>query len=117
MSWPAWRRDGRDPDYRFTLANERTFLAWVRTAMAVLAGGVVLAQFADRLRPHGVLVSLSVALSILSGALCVMAYRHWRGNEIAMRQGQALPAPLAVPLIGGGMLLASVAIAGLMLWN
>lgn len=39
MPEPAWRNEGTEPDYRFTLANERTFLAWIRTALALLAGG------------------------------------------------------------------------------
>jgi putative membrane protein len=39
-----WQRVGKDPDYRFTLANERTFLARIRTALAILAGSVVLHQ-------------------------------------------------------------------------
>ncbi|NGX96714.1 MAG: DUF202 domain-containing protein, partial [Candidatus Afipia apatlaquensis] len=34
MNRPAWQREGREPDYRFSLANERTFLAWIRTALA-----------------------------------------------------------------------------------
>ena len=46
MPEPAWRHEGTEPDYRFTLANERTFLAWIRTALALLAGGVLLHQFA-----------------------------------------------------------------------
>ena len=46
---PGWRRLGEEPDYRFTLANERTFLAWIRTALAVLAAGVLLEQFAAKL--------------------------------------------------------------------
>jgi hypothetical protein len=29
--------DGAEPDPRFTLANERTFLAWIRTALALIA--------------------------------------------------------------------------------
>ena len=44
MRGPSWRRDGQEPDYRFSLANERTFLAWIRTALALLAGGVLLDQ-------------------------------------------------------------------------
>lgn len=31
-----WSRQGEEPDYRLTLANERTFLAWIRTALAIL---------------------------------------------------------------------------------
>lgn len=46
---PKWRLEGEDPDYRFSLANERTFLAWMRTALAILAAGVLLDQFSVKL--------------------------------------------------------------------
>ena len=42
MATPEWRRQGTEPDYRFSLANERTFLAWIRTVLAVLASAVLL---------------------------------------------------------------------------
>jgi putative membrane protein len=45
MPGPAWRHEGTEPDSRFTLADERTFLAWIRTALALLSGGVLLHQF------------------------------------------------------------------------
>lgn len=112
---PKWRREGSDPDYRFSLANERTFLAWVRTSMALLAGGVVLEQFADRLGSRSVLTGLASALAVLSAVLCGAAYRHWRANEIAMRHGHALPASFAIPLLAGMGLLASTVIAVLVI--
>ena len=37
---------GREPDPRFSLANERTFLAWIRTALTLLGGGVAIEAFA-----------------------------------------------------------------------
>ena len=33
-------RDGQEPDPRFSLANERTFLAWIRTALALAAAAI-----------------------------------------------------------------------------
>ena len=48
------REDGRaapefEPDYRFTLANERTFLAWERTALGLLAAAVAVVQLVPEL--------------------------------------------------------------------
>jgi hypothetical protein len=45
---PESTDDEQEPDYRFTLANERTFLAWIRTALALIAGGVAVAQLVRR---------------------------------------------------------------------
>jgi putative membrane protein len=81
-------REGQGPDYRFSLANERTFLAWIRTALSLLAGGLVLDQFATRLRPHALVVANAVGPTVLSMLLCGMAYLRWRDNEIAMRHAR-----------------------------
>lgn len=94
MSQPRWRQEGEEPDYRFTLANERTFLAWIRTALATLAIGVLLDQFSTRLQPHAVVAMLALALCLLSGVMCLFAYRRWRGIEIAMRHKRALPSSI-----------------------
>lgn len=90
-SAPAWRRVGREPDYRFTLANERTFLAWIRTALALVAGGVLLVQFSTQLRPRSVLVALACGLCVLSMFIAATAYTRWKRNEIAMRHAEPLP--------------------------
>ena len=111
MSWnPRWRREGHEPDYRFSLANERTFLAWIRTALALLAGGVVLEQFATRLGPHGLVVALATGLATLSAVLCGLAYLRWRDNEIAMRHSRPLPGSLAIPLVAAGLVAVSALI-------
>lgn len=99
MREPQWRQEGEEPDYRFSLANERTFLAWIRTALALLAGGVLLEQFSTKLGPHIVVVALAVVLGVLAALLCAMAYVRWRANEIAMRHTRRLPGTLAIPLI------------------
>ncbi|MCC6195308.1 MAG: DUF202 domain-containing protein [Burkholderiales bacterium] len=115
MREPRWRQEGQEPDYRFSLANERTFLAWIRTALALLAGGVLLDEFATRLGPPVVLVMLAIALTVLSAALCGAAYMRWRGNEIAMRHARPLPAGFAVPLLAASMLAVAVVVAFLLL--
>jgi putative membrane protein len=88
---PRWVYDaGQEPDPRFTLANERTFLAWVRTALAMFAGGVALHALdvptTDWLR------ALLVVLLIGIGALvCVFALVRWARVERAMRLHEPLP--------------------------
>ena len=106
---------GTEPDARFSLANERTFLAWIRTALALLAGGVLLDQFSTRLAPHGVVLAVSIALGALAAVLCGLAYARWRANEIAMRHGRRLPGTVAIPLLAGSTLVVAALIAFLML--
>lgn len=99
MRTPSWRLSGREPDYRFSLANERTFLAWIRTALSLLAGGVLLEQFATKLEPRIVVIGLAIGLAVLSSILCAVAYLRWKANEIAMRHDRPLPNPIAIPLL------------------
>lgn len=91
MSKPHWSEQGQEPDYRFTLANERTFLAWIRTTLAILALGVLLHQFSTKLTPQLVITALTIGLCSLSCALCVLAYLRWRNIELAMRLNRPLP--------------------------
>jgi putative membrane protein len=98
--------EGKDPDYRFSLANERTFLAWIRTALALLAGGILLHQFVTDVEPRWINAVASSGLAIVASILSWGAYRHWRMNEIAMRCNRPLPRSWLMPLL-------SVAIVGL----
>ncbi len=88
---PRWVYDsGQEPDPRFTLANERTFLAWVRTALAMLAGGVALQALAVPATAW-VRTVLVVGLIGLGGAVCGLAYVRWARVERAMRRHEPLP--------------------------
>jgi len=100
-------------DYRFLLANERTFLAWVRTALALLAGGVLLEQFATKLEPRVIIVGLAIGLAALSTVLCTVAYVRWKANEIAMRHARALPSTVAIPMLAAIAALISGIIAAI----
>jgi putative membrane protein len=111
MRPPSWRLSGREPDYRFSLANERTFLAWIRTALSLLAGGVLLEQFATRLEPRLVVVGLAIGLAALSTVLCGVAYFRWKANEIAMRHDRPLPRAFAIPLLALAAAIVSAIIA------
>lgn len=114
MREPKWRGVGEDPDYRFSLANERTFLAWIRTALALLAAGVLLEQFSTGLGPRVVVVVLAVVLGLLAAGLSAMAYFRWRANEIAMRSGGRLPGTLAISLIAAGLLVVAAVVTVLL---
>ncbi|MFD5553333.1 YidH family protein [Streptomyces sp. NPDC127068] len=82
--------EGDTPDYRFSLANERTFLAWLRTALALIGGGFAVDQFLPDLR-WGWRVGLALAL-LGAGVLCALrAVNHWVRCERAMRRGEDLP--------------------------
>ena len=81
----------REPDYRFTLANERTFLAWIRTALGLLAGGVAVRQLVPRFSTPGATVTLAVACVSLAAILAAASYPRWRRIQRAMRVGAPLP--------------------------
>ncbi|MET9141033.1 YidH family protein [Streptomyces parvulus] len=102
------REEGRTPDYRFSLANERTFLAWLRTALALIGGGFAVDQFLPHLRGSW-RVGLALAL-LASGVLCSLrAVNHWVRCERAMRRGEDLPASRFPALLG--LVVAVVAVA------
>lgn len=82
------RSEGTTPDYRFSLANERTFLAWLRTALALVGGGLAVAQF---LPGHRLRLVIAVSLFALGGLVALRAVDHWSRSERAMRLGEALP--------------------------
>ncbi len=84
--------EGTEPDPRFTFANERTFLAWSRTALALVVAGLGIVQL---LPPFpGVPIGrhlLGVPLIVLGAVLAVAAYAEWIRNQRALRHGQPLP--------------------------
>jgi putative membrane protein len=89
---PSWREQGTDPDYRFTLANERTFLAWSRTALALLAAALAVLQLVTVVgRP--LRIALAVVLVLGSAGLAVTAFLEWRQREYRLR----LELPFAQP--------------------
>jgi putative membrane protein len=105
------RRVGSDPDYRFTLANERTFLSWVRTALALAAGGLAAVTILDDFPGEEV---LGIALLALSFVTAATAYRRWALNERAMRLDEPLP-PSRLPMfMAVGVALVAVAAAVLL---
>lgn len=81
---------GTEPDVRFSLANERTFLAWVRTALALIAGGVALEVLGLDLHPI-LRLAASLTLVVAGIATPLAAWFDWAHAERAMRREEPLP--------------------------
>lgn len=122
--WRALRRwfdptdagEGTAPDYRFSLANERTFLAWIRTGLALVGGGLAVAAFVPQLRVAYLRETIAVSLVLLGGAVAVRAVDHWARCERAMRLGRPLPpshfpAVLAITIGLGSLALLTAIVA------
>ena len=86
----------QEVDYRFTLANERTFLAWVRTSLAFVAGGIAVSELVSG--RHLLREVLALLLVACGGLGAVLAYRRWRSVETTMRAGDPLP-PSPLPRV------------------
>ena len=104
------RELGSDPDPRFTFANERTFLAWNRTALALIGAGLAAGEL---LRFDSEAVRLLVALPaiVLGGALAATSHRRWAANERALRLGEPLPAVGPPRALSLGLAALAVAVA------
>jgi putative membrane protein len=96
--------------YTSILANERTFLAWIRTSLGLVAGGVALDQFVAV--DHGSIVVGVIAFSVITlGAIvAVLGVIEWRRTRIAMAGGTPIPTTRIVPLLGLAVMIAAVAI-------
>lgn len=85
-----------EPDYRFTLANERTFLAWIRTGMTLLAASIVLGEFLRSADGHTNQIALriiSITCVLSATTLALNAYFRWDRVQHAMSRNQPLPRP------------------------
>jgi putative membrane protein len=100
-----WRlyEEGEDPDYRWSLANERTFLAWIRTSLALLAGGIAVIQLVPAFGSPGARQGLGIALIVLGTVLAGVAHRRWWRAERAMRHRRQLHGTILVPLLAYGL--------------
>jgi len=99
---------GRDPDPRFSLANERTLLAWLRTALGLVVTGVAVIALTEFVEPLW-LVDVVAGTAFVAGATtALVGWRQWVRAERAMRRGQPLPSP-----IGGVVVLAAILLLAL----
>ena len=89
---------GREPDYRFTLANERTFLAWLRTALALDAAGIAVVHLLPELLVPGLRELAGVSLVVLGAVVAGGSYSRWGRYQQALRAGRPLP-PSRLPAV------------------
>jgi putative membrane protein len=107
---------GSDPDPRFTLANERTFLAWIRTSLALLAGGIALEGFVGDAVGIGIRRAVAAALLVTGAGLAATAFVRWLHSERALREGRSLPALAVAPVLAGVVVVCGlVLLAGMLL--
>ncbi len=86
---PGLEKVGSEPDPRFTFANERTFLAWARTGLALIGGGLVAAQVLH-FGLGGAHLIVAIPAIALGGLIGIASYLRWEANERAMRLGKPL---------------------------
>ena len=108
---PAASRE-HEPDVRFTYANERTFLAWNRTALALIATGVAATQLLPKLQVEFGRRLLGLPLIALGAVVAAESLRQWYANQRAMRRGDPLPrSRMPYVLTVGVVVVAAIAVA------
>ncbi|MCW2649590.1 MAG: putative transrane protein [Mycobacterium sp.] len=105
----------RDVDYRFTLANERTFLAWQRTALGLLAASVAIIQLVPELGIPGGRHVLGTLLAVLATLTAGMGLLRWEQVDRAMRRGKPLPRHPTPIYLGVGLIVIGVLILAFVL--
>jgi putative membrane protein len=92
MNNPETSPRGKAADH---LANERTFLAWIRTAIAVMAFGFVVVKFSLFVKQLAIIFSekpivvpargysslIGILLVALGGLICLLSYLQFKKNE------------------------------------
>lgn len=104
-------RGTSDVDYRFLLANERTFLAWMRTALALIAGGVALDQFVVVAGARDLVTVLGIFAIVLGGIVAVLGMVQWRRADRAMRTATRMDSSSTVMILGSILALFALTIA------
>ncbi len=104
---PGSSAESAPTDPRVLLANERTFLAWMRTSLALLAAAAAVTAVD---LPMSLIVqrTLSVALAVIALVTMAAGWHSWRRREEALHRRQELPPSIAATLLVTGMFLVSL---------
>lgn len=109
MGWVTrLRAEGAEPDPRFSFANERTFLAWVRTALAVMASGIALETFGPEFGLGFLRPTLAGVLVAIGTVIAANSFHRWLNAERALRGNRPLPAPGLAPFLAYGVAVVAV---------
>jgi inner membrane protein YidH len=108
---------GTEPDPRASLANERTALAGLRTALGLVAAGVGLAALAHLTESSDWFRLVALVLCLLGAWLAGSTLWQWAGVERALRQGEPLPAPIALPPLAVALAVVAIALVVVLAWN
>ncbi len=85
------REIGSDPEPRTSFANERTFLAWIRTSLAMVVAGLAIIQLLPEFSvPFGRRI-IGLPLIVLGFLMAVGSHRRWERNERALRLREGIP--------------------------
>lgn len=106
-----------EPDYRFTLANERTLLAYLRTALALDAAGLAAVQFLTDIGSHLFRTVIGVLLALTGSAAAGGGYLRWRSVQRAMVQARPLPSASIALLVAGVVAVASIVSAVVLIFR
>jgi putative membrane protein len=104
-----------EPDYRFSLANERTFLAWIRTALALLAGAVAVVTLLPEFGFPGARHIVSAVLALAGTAVALASMRRWRLAEQAIRANLPLPGSKLPSILAVGIAVLTLAMVTILL--
>ena len=113
---PGSAGPGHEPDARYTFANERTFLAWIRTALALVAAGLAIVTLLPPF--HGIRWgrhAIGIPLILLGAVVAARSYQEWAVNQRAMRRGEPLRHSRLPQLLAVVIALVAVAAAALAL--
>lgn len=108
-----WPTEGEEPDPRWSLANERTLLAYERTSVGLVVAGLAVAGSRSIADAPAWLAAIGLPLIALGGAVALLGRRRFINAQRAMRTGAPLPAPRVAALLPLGV--AAVALGGLVL--
>jgi len=100
----------REVDVRFSYANERTFLAWNRTALALITAGLAVTQLLPPFDFPGGRRMIGLPLITLGLVVAATSFVQWKNNERAMRERRPLPRSI-LPLVVATVIAVSAVVA------